>query len=361
MPGRTRGRQEVTFSALCSLQATGCGSPDVPYHLVPNDPWEPSAFKGTTVTKLATDNALTVELTDGSVRWMAGERSGTLPEFAGALQLLNDSCAVQSSGTFECFGAMVATQVKRVAPAPYSHSAAQGFINTSVWCYVHQDGTAGCHCDTMDAAIPLGTRQAQQVALAGENVCLLLTDGTVSCWNLSAVIPGPDTCAPVIGAESSVGGIAGATQLVGSPDHGCALVAGNQVRCWGANGGGQLGDGTTTDSSVTAVSVLGDDRQPLFGVVAISTSSKANVPPYSCALLTDHSLRCWGHLDWLISQNYRSTTATAVPQVGNLSTLSMSEPDCGIRTDGSVLCWGGTHSVGGGGGGTGCGWFLGCL
>jgi alpha-tubulin suppressor-like RCC1 family protein len=48
----------------------------------------------------------------------------------------------------------------------------------------------------------------------------------------------------------SVTSIAAATSIATGGFHACAVVTGSSVKCWGYNGFGQLGDGTTTDSSI---------------------------------------------------------------------------------------------------------------
>ncbi len=55
------------------------------------------------------------------------------------------------------------------------------------------------------------------------------------------------------------------------------------VSCWGANGRGQIGDGTTTPRSI-AVAVMG-----LSNVASIAAGNH-----HTCARLTDDTVRCWG-------------------------------------------------------------------
>ena len=52
--------------------------------------------------------------------------------------------------------------------------------------------------------------------------------------------------------------LTGVTAVAVGGDHACAIVGGGQVWCWGANNAGQLGD-NTTDARVGAVKVQNDD------------------------------------------------------------------------------------------------------
>jgi len=86
-----------------------------------------------------------------------------------------------------------------------------------------------------------------------------------------------------------VRGLGGVSAIAAGDAHTCALLQRGVVRCWGANGDGQLGDRTTTDRQ-RPVAV---DR--LASVGAISTGAGVN---HTCALLVRGELRCWGDNDY---------------------------------------------------------------
>ncbi len=64
----------------------------------------------------------------------------------------------------------------------------------------------------------------------------------------------------------------------------CAVTTAGVAVCWGANGFGQLGDGTTTDRA-TPIPVVGLS----FGVASVSAG-----PVHTCAVTTAGAAVCWG-------------------------------------------------------------------
>jgi alpha-tubulin suppressor-like RCC1 family protein len=68
--------------------------------------------------------------------------------------------------------------------------------------------------------------------------------------------------------------------------HSCAVLGSGAVRCWGENEFGQLGDGSTTDR-LSPVDVFG-----LLNVKYVTAG-----PYHSCALLSDRTVQCWGAND----------------------------------------------------------------
>ena len=119
--------------------------------------------------------------------------------------------------------------------------------------------------------------------------------------------------------------------------HACAILDDDSLKCWGSNGYGQLGIGSTTQQTTPQTVNLGTGR------TAVSVSSGQY---HTCAILDDDSLKCWGYNGYG-QLGIGSTTQQTTPQTVNLGTgrtaVSVSAGythTCAILDDGSLKCWG---------------------
>jgi alpha-tubulin suppressor-like RCC1 family protein len=146
------------------------------------------------------------------------------------------------------------------------------------------------------------------VAAGGGNACALTSARSAKCWGQNDYGEIGDGTTTNRLTPVAVTGLAGGLKaLAGGVFHTCALTGGGGVKCWGLNGTGQLGDGTTTSrSSPAAVSGLAT------GVTAVAASSS-----YSCALRTTGGIMCWGGNNaGQLGDGTRTTRRTPVEVVG---------------------------------------------
>jgi alpha-tubulin suppressor-like RCC1 family protein len=124
------------------------------------------------------------------------------------------------------------------------------------------------------------------ITAGGGHSCALTNKGGVLCWGSNYVGELGDGTTTRHLTPVSVAGLARGSAAIaaGGEAHGCALTTGGSVECWGYNGYGQLGDGTTTDRHAP-VAVRG-----LAGVQAIATGGFG----HSCALTSAGEISCWG-------------------------------------------------------------------
>jgi len=105
--------------------------------------------------------------------------------------------------------------------------------------------------------------------------------------------------------------------------HTCARLRDGGLECWGANAGGQLGDGTRRHRARPTL-VAG-----LCGVTDVSAGGES-----TCVVLEDGSVRCWGHQS-------RKAKPTAVAGAVGIRQVAVGPVDaCGLGRDGSIVCWG---------------------
>jgi alpha-tubulin suppressor-like RCC1 family protein len=192
-----------------------------------------------------------------------------------------------------------------------------------------------------------------QIAPGGDHTCALLSSGSVRCWGhnthgeagngtVSANVALPVTVATVAGP------LTGVTQVVSGANHSCALLASRQVRCWGENTDGQLGDGTVTTPRNRPVVVSNPAGTGALGAV---TQLDAGTN-HTCARLTSGEARCWGaDPDGRLGdgtttpQRTRPVAVRAITGAGNLTgvtQISAGETHtCARVSSGRVRCWGG--------------------
>ena len=127
----------------------------------------------------------------------------------------------------------------------------------------------------------------EAIAVGGHHTCALTAGRGVLCWGSNYAGKLGDGTATDRWTPTAVGGLGSrvAVALSAGGEHTCAVITDGAVRCWGWNIYGQLGDGTTTDRwTPTAVSDLGS------GVEAIAAGGY-----HTCALTAAGAVRCWGN------------------------------------------------------------------
>lgn len=170
------------------------------------------------------------------------------------------------------------------------------------------------------------------------HTCALANTGTLFCWgdNDSGQLGDNSTIEGV--TPAAVNGLPANLQAISAGSgHTCALTSTGDVYCWGDNRAGQLGDGTTVDR-LMPVTVSGLPS----GIVAIAAAGDYQ----TCALTNVGGVYCWGANG--VGELGDGTTAirreTPVP-VNGLSSgvVAIVEGDdhaCALMNTGVVKCWG---------------------
>lgn len=147
--------------------------------------------------------------------------------------------------------------------------------------------------------------QASQIAVGSNHACGLFPDGSVLCWGHngngqlgtgSTITSFGSTQAdlstgPYVNVSLGTGKLA--TKIVAGSNHSCALLADGTVKCWGRNNYGQLGLGDTTNRG-RAAGDLGDSLSAINLGAGQAVIDIAAGGDNTCAILTGGQLKCWG-------------------------------------------------------------------
>ena len=169
------------------------------------------------------------------------------------------------------------------------------------------------------------------------HTCALTGAGAVWCWGSNGAGQlGDGTTADRLTPVAVSGFGSGAIAIAAGNNHTCALTNAGAVLCWGGNNLGQLGDGTTTDRPTPgAVTGLGS------GVAAVAATGGG----HTCVLMNSGTVRCWGWNDWGQLGDGTTTNALTPVVVSDLgsSVAAVSagwRHSCARTSAGAAYCWG---------------------
>lgn len=164
----------------------------------------------------------------------------------------------------------------------------------------------------------------------------MTTAGAVKCWGdtSSGKLKGGTKTSRTIPVDVS-GLASGVVSVSAGAFHTCAVTDTGELKCWGLNSSGQLGNGTITDET-TPVGVTGLTS----GVASVSAGDF-----HTCAVTTTGGLKCWGHNGSGRLGNGTSTDQIIPVDVSGLasgvsSVLSGGFHTCAVTTAGALNCWG---------------------
>lgn len=301
---------------------------------------------GSTVTRFAPVN-------------VSGLGSGVAAISAGVLH----TCAVTGAGAAKCWGNNVLGQLgdgtvsNRLTPVDVSglgsavamlgaghyHSCAM-LVSGAIRCWGNNYyGQLGIGIDISreltPVPVPALASTVQSIQLGRQHSCAVLSNGLARCWgdNRSGQLGIGEVSQPTfrLTPVDVLGLSSGVQSIAAGADHTCARTTAGSVQCWGSNGHGQLGDGSTARRfAPVSVSGLPGPSQ------ALAAGGR-----HSCALHTNGSVRCWGDNQY----GQLGATSGSGPQPplavtglsGTIAAISIGPlHSCALNTGGRVSCWG---------------------
>ena len=240
-----------------------------------------------------------------------------------------------------------ATPASAATPKMVFKAISVGFVDScalttkgAVKCWAYNgEGELG-NGTKVDSAVPVGVsglgKNVKAISSGSYFTCALTTKGAVKCWGANTygqLGNGTTAASPKPVAVSGLG--KGVKALGAGGYHACAVTTKGAPKCWGYNGEGELGDNTKVNSAVP-VAVYSLSK----GIKAIAAGSYT-----TCAHTTKNTVKCWGYNgDGELGDG--TTTSSLKPVLaGGLGNKvkAMAYGDihgCAVNTSGSVKCWG---------------------
>ena len=265
----------------------------------------------------------------------------------------SSACAVLVDGTVQCWGDNTygqlgdGTREARLTPVAVTgltavvevdigdaHACARK-ADGSVWCWGSgSDGALG-NGDQINHLTPVqvaGLAPAVDIGTSGGNTCAVAQDGGVWCWGANAFGESaqPQETRSIL-RPTRVAGLGPAAEVDTGQNHACARLRDGSVWCWGDNGSGQLGDGTSTRRN-----------GPAAALNVVGATSLAVGQNHNCVLLASGAVSCWGSTGGPSSRQAAAVAVSGATSLtaGNFATCAVlaGVPNCfGQNYEGKLL------------------------
>jgi hypothetical protein len=256
------------------------------------------------------------------------------------------------------------TETATQTPSSGASNALAVSVGNGYACAIISDGTVACwdtaqtygqdygqlgNGSTEGSVTPVfavGITSATAIATSTDDyphTCAVLADGTIRCWGYNADGELGNGSTVNSAVPLLVSGISNAVGVSAGWHDTCAVLADGTVWCWGQNHSGQLGNGKSgigadNPNSPVPLQVIGAS-----GATAVKTAGPQADQAYSCALLSDGTMDCWGYSGF-ISAGVSNPTWGAywkIPGIAGATAISTADRHvCALINPGTIQCWG---------------------
>ncbi len=225
------------------------------------------------------------------------------------------TCALNEEGSAYCWGSNRSGQLGSATPL--------------IGC------SAGADCSSEPVEVGSGGRFAA-LTVGANHSCGLASDGKAYCWGGNAHGQLGDGSTVDRSVPVAVSGGLLFAALEAGDNHTCGLSTRGRIYCWGSNDGGQLGSAAFVDHVLPGSPVVPPDES----VFAALNAGGA----HTCAITTRNDGFCWG-ANGLGQLGDGTVDSTAAPArvAGGLRVTSVQaglSHTCGLNRDGIGYCWG---------------------
>lgn len=203
------------------------------------------------------------------------------------------------------------------------------------WGY-NSNGQSGQVVDVKERVLSpsyvLGLEGVESISMGGYHSCAVVDSGDVKCWGLNRVGQLGDGSILDRFEPESVYDLKSVSSVSVGLFHSCAVVGGGGVKCWGQNDHGQLG-------------ILGGDRFTPLDVDGITDVKYVKLGGYHTCAVNDNGVdfRCWGRNgdgQLGVGNVADSSVPIKVSTGGNVRDFDLGGRHTCVITSLGVKCWG---------------------